>query len=45
MRFNYGAGDGEAQSHSSVLGCEEAIKEMIEMLRLDARAAVFETAA
>jgi len=45
MRFDDGAAKGQAQSHPGVLGCEEAIKEKIEMLRLDAGAAVFESAA
>jgi hypothetical protein len=44
MRFNDGAANGQAQSHPSALGREKAIKEMIEILRLDAGAAVFESA-
>jgi hypothetical protein len=45
MRFNDGAGNGQAQSHAGILSCEEAIKEMFEMLWLDAGAAVIERAA
>jgi hypothetical protein len=45
MCFDDGAAKGQAQSHPGVLGCEEAITEIIEMLRLDAGAAVFESAA
>src|SRR3954451_24280781 len=44
-RFNDGAGNGQTQSHAGILGCEEAIKEMFEMLWLDAGAAVIERAA
>jgi hypothetical protein len=44
MRFNNGTGNGQTKSHPRALGCEETVKEMIEMLRLDARAAVFESA-
>ena len=45
MRFDDGARNGQAQSHAGVLGREKAVKELIEMLRLDAGAAVFESAA
>ena len=40
-----GARNAQAQSYADILGREKAVKEMIEMFRLDARAAVFESAA
>jgi hypothetical protein len=45
MRFDDGARNGQAQSHAGLLGRKKAVKEMTEMLRLDAGAAVFESAA
>ena len=45
MRFNDGTRNAQAQSHARVLGREETVEELIEMLRLDAGAAVFEGAA
>jgi hypothetical protein len=45
MRFNDRAGNRQTKSHPGVLGREKAIEEMIEVLWLDARAAVFEGAA
>ena len=44
MRLDDRARNGEAQSHTSILGREKAVKEVIEMLRLDAGAAIFESA-
>src|ERR1700730_14851012 len=45
MRFDDGARNPQAQSHAGVLGREKAVKEVIEMLRLDAGTAVVESAA
>jgi hypothetical protein len=45
MRFDDGARNGQAQSQAGDLGREKTVKEVIEMLRLDAGAAVFESAA
>ena len=45
MRFDDGARNGEAKSHAGLLGREKAVKEVVEMVRLDAGAAVFKRAA
>src|SRR4029079_1245215 len=45
MRFDDGARNGQPQSDAAVLGREKAVKQVLEMLRLDAGAAVFERAA
>ena len=44
MRFDNGAADRQTQPHTGVLGGEEAVEQVVEMLRLDAGAAVFKRA-
>jgi hypothetical protein len=45
MRFDDGTRNGQAKSHAGLFGRKKAVKEPIEMLRLDAGAAVLERAA
>src|SRR3954469_17432996 len=45
MRFDDGAGDGKSHAHAAIIGREKTLKELREMIRLDARTAVFQRAA
>src|SRR3954452_16184269 len=45
MRFDDGSGNGKSHAHAAVVGREKTLKELREMIRLDARTAIFQRAA
>jgi hypothetical protein len=45
MRFDDGSGNGKSHPHATVVGREKTLKELREMIRLDARTAIFQRAA